>query len=299
MTIAVVTGGAGFIGSHVADLLVARGWDVIVLDDLSTGDRSNVSAQARFVEGSVTDLTLLREIFAGADYVFHLAALARIQPSFDDPVGHEEVNVVGTIRCLEAARDAARLRKVVVSASSACYGTPDLVPTPETAAIRCLSPYALQKYAAEQHALILGERYGVPVVALRYFNVYGPRSFSPRNPYNAYTSVVGIFANQKLAGTPLTITGDGEQQRDLVHAQDVAAANLAAALGEPSGTVYNVGGGRTITINALAALFDHPHTFVAQRRGEARVTWACIDRIRAELGWAPAIDLRRGLENAC
>jgi UDP-glucose 4-epimerase len=293
---AIVTGGAGFIGSHIADLLIETGMDVVVLDDLSTGDRRNVNSRARFVEGSVCDPAQVRAVCEGVEYFFHSAALPRIQPSFDDPVFHEEVNVIGTIRCLEALKGNPRLKKIVVSSSSACYGSPGQLPTSETAPIRCLSPYALQKYAAEQYALILGQRFRMPVLSLRYFNVYGPRSFNPKNPFNAYSSVIGIFQSQKLAGTPLTITGDGEQSRDFVHVRDVAKANLLAALSEASGEIYNVGRGSCITIRALASLFNHPTVHIPERAGEARVTWADITKIRSHLGWYPTIDLRTTLE---
>lgn len=285
-TRAVVTGGAGFIGSHLVELLLQQGWDVVVVDDLSTGDRANLAPGATLLEGSVTDLDCLTRAFVGAEYVFHLAALPRIQPSFEDPVTHEEANVVGTLRCLEAAR-VGGVRKLVVSSSSACYGTPTELPTTEQAAIAPLSPYAVQKYAAEQHALILGERYHVPVVALRYFNVYGPRSFSPRNPYSAYTSVVGIFEHQRQRGDPLTITGDGQQARDFVHVRDVARANLAAARSSRAGEIYNVGSGAHVSINDLAARFEHPSVHVPAREGEAAITWAEIGKIRAHLGWEP------------
>jgi UDP-glucose 4-epimerase len=158
----VVTGGAGFIGSHVVDLLVQQGADVYIVDDLSTGRKENLNPKAKFCQGSICDLRFLQEVFKDATYVFHLAALPRIQPSFEDPVGHEEVNVLGTIRCLEALKAVKTLRKLVYSSSSACYGTPLDLPTSEKAAISPLSPYALQKYTAEQYCLILGERYQIP-----------------------------------------------------------------------------------------------------------------------------------------
>lgn len=291
---AVVTGGAGFIGSHVVDLLLADGWRVVVLDDLSTGNEANVDASADLVQFDVSTSDGWLSALRGADTVFHLAALPRIQPSFDDPVGHELVNVVGAIRCVESCRDAG-VRRLVVAGSSSSYGNPQRLPTPEDEPIDPLSPYALQKYAAERHCLVLGERYGVPTIVLRFFNVYGPRSFSERNPLNAYSSVVGIFARQKAAGRELTVTGDGLQQRDFVYATDVAGANLAAALSDLPFGVYNVGAGQTISILELATLFRHPYVFVEERRGEARVTWADITRIREDLGWSPEVDLAEGI----
>ena len=292
---AVVTGGAGFIGSHVVDLLLADGWRVAVLDDLSTGNEANVDASADLIQFDVSTSDGWLSALRGANTVFHLAALPRIQPSFDDPVGHELVNVVGAIRCVEACRDAG-VRRLVVAGSSSSYGDPRRLPTPEDEPIDPLSPYALQKYAAERSCLVLGERYGVPTIALRFFNVYGPRSFSERNPLNAYSSVVGIFARQKAAGTALTVTGDGLQKRDFVYVTDVARANLAAAISERPFGVYNVGAGETISILELAKLFDHPYVFVEERQGESRTTWADISRIRAELGWSPEVSLVEGIE---
>jgi UDP-glucose 4-epimerase len=296
MTSAVVTGGAGFIGSHIVDRLLDEGWSVTVIDDLSTGQRQQVNPKAAFVQGSVVDIDLMKRCLVDADYVFHTAALPRIQPSFDDPLGHEEVNVVGTVTCLMALRGSQRLKKLVFCSSSSCYGNPEEFPTGEGAQINCLSPYALQKYAAEQYCLILGERFDIPVACLRYFNVYGPRSFNPKNPYNAYTSVVGIFSYQKEAGGHLTITGDGAQSRDFVHVFDVARANLLAATSNRRGEVYNVGCGSPVDINTVADLFDHPRRYVPERKGEARITWADIDKIGEHLGWSPTIDLRSGLE---
>ena len=288
---AVVTGGAGFIGSHLTDLLVAQGWDVVVVDELSTGARSNLNPQAEFIEGSILDRELLARTFEGAQYVFHLAALPRIAPSFEQPVEHEMVNVVGAIRCLEALRGSTTIRRLVYSGSSACYGTPERTPTNETAPIRCLSPYALQKYAGEQYSFILGDRYGIPAVSLRYFNVYGPRSFSEANPYSAYTPVVGVFDHLRRSGKPLTITGDGTQARDFVHVHDVARANLHAALDGRSGEAYNIGYGTALTINEVASLFRHPIVYIAERRGEAMITLADIAKARRELGWEPTIAL--------
>lgn len=294
--LAIVTGGAGFIGSHVTQLLIESGIDVTVLDNLSTGDLSYVHSAATLVRGSICDRDILNELLPKADYVFHLAALPRIQPSFDLPLEHEEVNVIGTINCLLALKGSKRLKKFVYSASSACYGTPEELPTTEHAAIRPLSPYALQKYSAEQYALMLGERFSIPVIALRYFNVYGPRSFNHKNPFNAYSSVLGIFHHQKKTGTVLTVTGDGSQKRDFVHVFDVAQANVQAALSDRNGEVYNVGCGEATSVLEIAKMFGAPFEFVAERKGESRITWADNRKLRGQLGWKPTIPLARGLE---
>jgi UDP-glucose 4-epimerase len=290
---AVVTGGAGFIGSHVVELLVGNGYDVRVLDDLSTCDASYVDPAAELVEVDLAS-NGWEGALNGADVVFHVAALPRIQPSFDDPVTHERANVIATINCVIACREAG-VRRLVYSSSSSCYGNPVRLPTPEDEPIDPLSPYALQKYAGERNCLLLGDRYGIETVCLRYFNVYGPRSFNERNPFNAYSPVVGIFSSQRARGEPLTITGDGSQERDFIHVTDVARANLAAAEADAAAGVYNVGSGETISILALAQLFEHPYRFIDERKGEARVTWADTARIRRELGWEPTVSLFEGI----
>lgn len=287
-----VTGGAGFIGSHLVDRLIALGAEVTAVDNLATGNLENVHSKARFVQ---IDIAHCEEwIFRDMEYVFHAAALPRIQPSFEAPVEHEMANVIGTIRCVIACAKAG-VRKLVVSSSSACYGNPDEIPTTETARVQCLSPYALQKYSAEQHALLLGRRYGIPVVSLRYFNVYGPRSFNPKNPFNAYSSVIGIFSHQKKQGQPLTITGDGGQSRDFVHVADVVEANIKAALSEYSFECFNVGSGKNYTINYVAGLFSDRVVYIPEREGEARQTLADIGKIKRDFGWSPRISLIEGI----
>ena len=292
---ALVTGGAGFIGSHVVDLLVAEGMDVVVLDNLSTGREANLNPRAKFVRGDICELRPGAPLFQDVDYVFHLAALPRIQPAFDVPVEYEEINVVGTIRVLQAVVGT-RIKKLVYSSSSAIYGNTDRIPTPEDTPPDLLNPYALQKYAGERYALILGERFDVPALALRYFNVYGPRSFDEHNRFSAYSSVFGIFNDQKKKGQPLTVTGTGEQRRDCVHVSDVARANLAAALSDRVRDVYNVGCGNNYSIIEIARMFSDNIVHIPERKGEARVTVADISKIKAHLGWAPTVDVRAGLE---
>lgn len=289
-----VTGGAGFIGSHVTDLLVQEGHDVTIVDNLSTGQTANLNPKARFLKVDIRDLENLTEALMGTEVVFHLAAWPRIQPSFEDPVIHEEVNVIGSIRVFEAAKRAG-VRKIVYSSSSSCYGTPTELPTTENAAISCLSPYALQKYAGEQYLLMLGERAKLPVVSLRYFNVYGPRSFNRKDPFNAYSSVIGIFKGQRESGTALTVTGDGAQRRDFVHVRDVARANLAAALSKVSGEFFNIGFGQSYSILEIAQRFGGEIAFIPERLGEAQVTHANIDRAVQRLGWRPEVSLEKGL----
>ena len=294
MTKALVTGGLGFIGSNVVDLLIKKGWDVTVVDNLVTGDRANTNDKATYLIRDVASLTAAE--VADYEYVFHLAALARIQPSFDEPVEHEEGNVVVTIKLLEALKGSPKLKKLVYSASSSCYGTPINYPTPENEQILPLSPYALQKYAAEQYCLILGERFNIPVNTLRYFNAYGPRSFNPNNKHNAYTSVIGIFANQKNNNQPLTITGEGLQQRDFVHVYDIANANYLAAISAIKGEFFNVGYGKCYSILEIAKMFNHPYEFIPERKGEALITFANIDKAKRLLNWQPQIGIEEGIK---
>lgn len=282
----IVTGGAGFIGSHLADLLISEGMEVTIIDNLSTGRKENINPEATFIEEDLKNFQKIKHLFQDIDFVFHAAALPRIQPSFEDPLRHEEANVIGTINCLLACQGQ-NIKKFVYSGSSICYGNPEELPTSEKALINCLNPYALQKYAAEQYTFILGERYGIPAISLRYFNVYGPRSFNPKNPFNAYSCVIGIFENQKKEGKPLTITGDGEQSRDFVHVYDIAKANLLAAKSQYQSRVYNIGAGKPYSINQIAGMFNTKYVYAPKRNGEAEITWANIDRAKKELGWAP------------
>ncbi len=290
-----VTGGAGFIGSHLVDALINAGHTVSVYDNLATGKRENVHSSATLHPGDIRDRAALQRAMAGCEWVFHAAALPRIQPSFDEPQDHEDVNVGGTINCLLAARDAG-VKRLVYFGSSAVYGTPDEIPTTERAAIRCYNPYALQKFTAEQYCLILGERWGVPAVSLRLFNVFGPRSYNPDSPTSAYSPVIGIFQHLRRQGKPLTITGTGEQSRDFIHVHDVAAAFITAAESSVSGEVFNVGSGESHSINEIAEMMSDQHTYIPERPNEAAVTWADISRIREQLGWRPAISLEQGLQ---
>jgi len=286
----VVTGGAGFIASHVVDLLIDEGHSVLVLDNFSTGRRENLNPAADLTEFDLCRLDGLAPLLKGAAGVFHAAALPRIQPTFEDPIGHDESNVRATLNLLTAMRECG-IRRIVNSGSSAIYGTPEMLPTPERAPVSPLSPYALQKYASEAYCMTLSDHFDIRVAGLRYFNVYGPRSFNPLNPLNAYTSVIGIFVNAKKAGQPLRITGDGTQERDFVHVFDVARANYLGMLHDGPSDVFNVGTGKCYSINQVASRFDSEIEYIAARPGEARITWADITNIVAKLGWQPEITL--------
>jgi UDP-glucose 4-epimerase len=295
-TFDIVTGGAGFIGSHLVDALLAQDRAVLAVDDLSIGRRANLSQHDgnlnfRFVEASVVDRARMLELFAGADRVFHLAALADIVPSVQRPGPYFDANVNGSYAVAEAARRHG-VSRLIYAASSSCYGIPDLYPTPEDAAISPRYPYALTKYLGEQIVLHWGQLYGVPVTSLRLFNVYGPRARTS----GTYGAVFGVFLAQKLAGKPLTIVGDGTQTRDFTYVSDVVSALLTAAARGRAGAIYNVGSGGTVSVNRLVELIgtkDIAH--IPKRPGEPDCTFADTTRIREELGWKPEVSIEIGV----
>ena len=293
-----VTGGLGFIGSHLVDLLIQNQHKVWVVDDLSTGSSDNTNPNAEYEIHSICDAVFMEKIMSEIkpDWVFHLAALPRIQPSFDEPILHDEVNVHATIKLLLASKNL-NIEAFVFSSSSAVYGNPDELPTSENSSINPLSPYALQKYAAERYVHILGDRNNLPVVSLRYFNPYGPRSFNKKNPFNAYTSVVGIFHNQLSKGQAMTITGDGLQERDFIHVYDVANANLIVAqkIKKSQMQVFNVGTGNCMSILDLSEKFNAPRIFIPERKGEAKITLSNSDKLK-RIGWQPLISIEDAIE---
>jgi len=284
-----VTGGAGFIGSHLVERLVALGHRVRVLDNLSQGRREWVSSAAELIEGDITDLALCRRACEGVAGVFHLAAMSKVAPSIDKFEFCTEQNILGTQNVLIAARDA-KVRKLVYSGSSTYYGN-GAPPQSETALPECLNPYAVSKYVGEQFCEIFTRLYRLPTVTLRYFNVYGAR----QPAVGAYALVLGIFLEQRRRGEPLTIHGDGSQRRDFVHVSDVVEANLAAYAGDVEGTAMNVGSGTNVSIQEMADLISPKQVHAARRAGDAEVTLADIGRIRQLLGWQPRVAFADGL----
>lgn len=293
---AVVTGGAGFIGSHMVDLLLDRGFEVTVIDNLAGGRKENVaqhSANPRFEfhEQDMCELAPASVLFRGADYVFHFGGIGEIVPSIEDPVKYMKTNVNGTLAVLEAARHA-RVKKLVYAASSSCYGLAGELPTTESAPIRPEYPYALSKYLGERTALHWGQVYGLPVISVRMFNVYGPRVKTT----GAYGAVFGVFLAQKLHGKPFTVVGDGTQRRDFVYVTDVARAYLLAAESDRTGEVYNLGGGgQPPTINDLVRLMGGDVVYVPKRPGEPECTWADVTKIQRHLGWTPTVSFAQGV----
>lgn len=278
-----VTGGLGFIGSHVTDLLIEAGHEVDIIDDLSTGSRDNLNPKANlFIKSINSD-----EFWEGADYevVYHLAALPRIQPSIINPVPYHEANVNGTLKVLEYCRRYGS--KLIFSSSSSVYAGTE-IPATEDAPIKPRNPYTLQKSIGEQYVDLYRDLYDLNAVSLRYFNVYGERQ--PLT--GAYCTVIGIFLNQRKEGKPLTITSDGEQRRDFTYVGDVARANLIALVW--SGT-YNIGKGANLSINQVAKLVGGPTEYISERKGEVRETLADNSKARAE-GWEPTKGLAEWLD---
>jgi UDP-glucose 4-epimerase len=290
---AIVTGGGGFIGSHLVDVLLARGVDVTVVDDFSTGREENLkgaTARVRVERGNVNETVRLTETCRGADTIFHLAGLADIVPSIERPMEYFRANVDGTASVMEAAR-AAGVRKVVYAASSSCYGIPDEYPTPETAEVRPQYPYALTKYLGELVALHWAKVYRIPTVALRLFNVFGVRSRTS----GTYGSVFGVFLAQKLAGKPLTVVGDGTQSRDFTYVSDVARAFVMAAESGLDNDVLNIGTGEPQTVNRLVELIGGSVVHVPKRPGEPDCTSADARRASELLGWRPEVSFEHGV----
>lgn len=292
MSKCLVTGGAGFIGSNLVDELINRGDEVIIIDDLSTGKKENINPKAQFENIDIRELEKIKPLFKGVDYVFHLAAFARVQPSIEDPTRANDINLNGTLNVLVAARDA-NVKKVVYSASSSAYGNQEEMPLREDMPTHPLSPYGLQKYVGELYASLFSEIYNLPTVSLRYFNVYGKRQVLE----GAYCLVMGIFVRQRLAGEPMTIVGDGEQRRDFTSVIDVVRANILAAESDKvsNGEVINIGKGSNYSVNELAKMIGGP-TVNIDPRIEPRESLADNSKAKELLGWEPTVELPEWLE---
>lgn len=293
----VVTGGAGFIGSHLVDRLLGDGHQVVVLDDFSTGRPENIAHLAghsnlKVHRVDVSNHEAILPMLNGVDWVFHMAALADIVPSVQHPLRYHRANVDGTVSVLEASRKAG-VRRFIYTASSSCYGIPSQYPTPESAPIHPQYPYALTKYLGEQIAMHWCQLYGLPTVSLRLFNVYGPRSRTS----GTYGAVFGVFLAQKLAGKPFTIVGDGTQTRDFTFVTDVADAFVTAAKSNVSGEIFNVGSGNTYSVNNLVELLGAGQvTHIPRRPGEPECTFADTTRIQNGLGWRARVSFDKGVE---
>lgn len=293
----VVTGGAGFIGSHLASGLARQGYDVTVIDDLSTGKMANMaefSQNVRFIRGSITDLPLLQQSLKDVQYVFHMAAIPSVPRSIASPMVSHEANITGTLNVLLAARDNA-VSRVIFASSSSVYGDTPTLPANEEIMPRPLSPYAVTKLAGEYYCRVFQENYGLPTVCLRYFNVYGPR----QEPNSQYAAVIPIFIKHVIEGKPPVIFGDGQQTRDFAYVRDVVAGTILAAESNSTG-VFNLSRGESITIKrlveAIIGLIGGKVTVVSRkpRPGDIMHSLADITRARA-FGYQPAYNLEAGL----
>jgi UDP-glucose 4-epimerase len=292
--VAVVTGGAGFIGSHMVDLLIERGFEVRVMDNLAGGREQNLAHHAgnpllKFEQRDIRSYRPDDTLFKGARYVFHFAGIGDIVPSIEQPTEYMSVNVQGTVHMLECARHAG-VQKFVYAASSSCYGLAE-VPTREDHPIAPQYPYGLSKYQGEQACFHWHHVYRLPMNSIRIFNAYGTRSRTS----GAYGAVFGVFLKQKLAGKPYTVVGDGTQTRDFLYVTDVAKAFLAAAETPRTGRVYNLGAGKPQSVNRLVELLGGEKIHIPKRPGEPDCTWADITRITSELAWQPKVSFEEGV----
>ena len=296
---ALVTGGAGFIGSHIVDRLLQDGHEVIVLDDFSTGHRQNLAENEmlQIVEGDIRDFSTVNECMQGIDWVFHKAAVASVPKTVNDPIGSSEVNYQGTLHVLEAARQN-KVKRVVFASSAALYGDEPTLPKVETMLPVTLSPYAVDKLASEYACGMYTKLYGLETVSLRYFNVYGPR----QDPSSPYSGVISIFADKLNQGTAPTIFGDGEQTRDFVYVSDVVEANMRAATKESAaGQVINIATGNKITLNELLNTFceirqvEFSAEYQDPRQGDIKESYANVCKAASVLEWNSTVQLKQGL----
>jgi UDP-glucose 4-epimerase len=291
-----ITGGAGFIGSHLADFLVSLEHDVLVIDNLSIGRLENINhllsnSKFTFIEADINDYIGIESLFKNVDWVFHLAALADIVPSIENPTEYYKSNVSGTFNVLQSCRKH-KIKKIIYAGSSSCYGIPDEYPTKETAEIRPQYPYALTKNIGEQLVMHWCELYNLPALSLRFFNVYGPRARTS----GTYGAVFGVFLAQKLANKPYTVVGDGTQTRDFTFISDIISAIHKAAKSDLTGKVINIGSNNTYSINQLVKLLEGEVVYIPKRPGEPDCTWADISEAKKTLAWEPKVTLNEGVK---
>jgi len=291
----IVTGGAGFIGSHLVELLLAKGHEVIAIDNLSNGKQENLKSiqdhpQFSFVKADVRAEEEIAPYFQGIDWVFHLAALADIVPSIENPKEYFTSNVDGTFVVMECAKKAG-VKKVVYAASSSCYGIAEKFPTPETAPLKPEYPYALTKMLGEEIVLHWGKLFNIPVISLRLFNVYGPRARTS----GTYGAVFGVFLAQKLNGKSFTIVGDGTQTRDFTYVKDVVRAFYAAAESSVKQEICNVGSSGHYSVNRIVELLEGDTVYIPKRPGEPDITYADVTKIKSLLNWEAKVSLEEGV----
>jgi len=296
MVKSLVTGGAGFIGSNLVDQLVKKKHKVIVLDNFSTGRRSNLSHQieknVKIIKVDISNNIYLDKYFKDVDYVFHLAGIADIVPSIENPNKYFKSNVVGTLNVVQAAKKA-NIKKFIYAASASCYGIPDKFPIKENAKINPMYPYAFTKWQAEELIMHWAKIYNFPAISIRFFNAYGPRSRTS----GAYGAVFGVFLAQRLANKPLTIVGNGNQTRDFIHVYDLVSGIIKAALSKKVGKIYNIGGGKEIKVNKIIKLIGGRKVHIPKRPGEPNRSLADISKIKKDLDWQPKIKIEEGVKN--
>lgn len=290
---ALVTGGAGFIGSHLVDTLIEKGFDVIIIDNLSTGKKEYLNPKAEFHKLDIRDLEKIRPAFKGINYTFHLAAQPRIQPSIVNPEESHSNNVVGTLNVLIASRDA-KIKKFIYSASSSAYGDQKTLPLKEDMIPGPKSPYSMFKWIGEEYCRLFNELYGLPTVSLRYFNVYGPR----QSCEGAYATVIGVFLRQAKNKEPLTIAGNGKQSRDFTHVKDVVQANILAmqSIKADKGEIINIGSGKNYTINEIAYFISNKTKNIPPRSAEVQATLADNNKAKRILNWKSTISIEEGIK---
>ena len=294
---AIVTGGCGFIGSHLAEQLLEQGQEVIIIDNLSCGRLANISSfekntNLQVIQADIVDRQQIATAFSGVDWVFHLAGIADIVPSIEQPDAYFSNNVQGTLNVLQCARESG-VKRLVYAASSSSYGIPSSYPTPESAAIQPQYPYALTKYMGEELVLHWSQVYKLPALSLRLFNVYGPRSRTT----GAYGAVFGVFLAQKLNSKPFTVVGDGQQTRDFTYVTDVANAFIHAAKSNATGEALNVGSGNHYSVNYLVSLLGGDKVHIPKRPGEPDCTFAETEKIKRLLNWKPQVSFEQGVQN--
>lgn len=291
-----ITGGAGFIGSHLADFFIDKGIEVIVIDNLCVGRIENIThlidhSKFTFLQDDITNFDRIIDSFQGVDWVFHLAALADIVPSIENPKEYYDTNVNGTFNVLQACRKH-KVEKIIYAGSSSCYGIPDDYPTKEDADIRPQYPYALTKNLGEQLVMHWCQLYNLSALSLRFFNVYGPRARTS----GTYGAVFGVFLAQKLAKKPFTVVGDGNQTRDFTFVTDIVSAIVASAESNISGEIINIGSNNTYSINRLVELLGGEVVYIPKRPGEPDCTWADIGKAKKLLNWLPKVSLEEGVK---
>lgn len=293
MSKVIVTGGAGFIGSHLTDALIKRGERVIIIDNLSTGKEKNLNPKADFYKVDICDFEKIKPLFKGVEFVFHLAAIPRMPLSIEKPLETSKTNIIGTISILKAAAKA-RVKRVVFASSSAVYGPQKKLPLKEDMPPNPISPYGLQKWVGERFAQIFQIHWGLPVVSLRYFNVYGPRI----DIESDWSLVIGKFLRLRSSGQPLTIFGDGEQTRSFCYVSDVVEATIKASQAKTlkGGEVINIGSEKSISVNHIANLIGGEKIFLPKRAGDPEHTRADISRAKELLEWEPKISFEEGLK---